>query len=91
MWVTNSYSAYDSISVMLSNLGWCCLKYRHDLRLAMFYTNSTAMLQCSVLNRSEFLRATTGPLHRFRLAICNFWIPLTPHRRVLIQGGGKPG
>ena len=28
-WVSNSYSYYDSVSAMLSNLGWRPLEYRH--------------------------------------------------------------
>ena len=37
-WVSNSYSSYDSVSAMLSNLGWRSLEYRrNDSRLAMFY------------------------------------------------------
>ena len=35
---SNSYSSYDSVSAMLSNLGWRSLEYgRYDSRLAMFY------------------------------------------------------
>ena len=37
-WVSNSYSSYDKVSAMLSNLDWRSLKYRwNDSRLAMFY------------------------------------------------------
>ena len=37
-WVSNSYFSYDSVSAMLSNLGWHSLEYRrNDSRLAMFY------------------------------------------------------
>ena len=37
-WVSNSYSYYDRISAMLSNLGWRSLEYRrYNSRLAMFY------------------------------------------------------
>ena len=33
-WVSNSYSSYDSVSAMLSNLGWRSLEYRrYDSRL----------------------------------------------------------
>ena len=36
MWVSNYYSSYDSVSAMLSNLGWRSLEYRlYDSRLAM--------------------------------------------------------
>ena len=36
-WVSNQYSSYDSVTAMLSNLGWCTLEYRrYDSRLAMF-------------------------------------------------------
>ena len=32
------YSSYDSVTAMLSNLGWCSLEYRsYDSRFAMFY------------------------------------------------------
>ena len=37
-WVSNRYSSYDSVSAMLSNLGWRSLEYRrYDSRLEMFY------------------------------------------------------
>ena len=37
-WVSNRYSSYDSVSAMLSNLGWRSFEYRrYDSRLAMFY------------------------------------------------------
>ena len=37
-WVSNSYSYYDSVSAMLSNLGWRSLEYcGYYSRLAMFY------------------------------------------------------
>ena len=37
-WVSNQNSSYDSVTAMLSNLGWHSLEYhRYDSRLAMFY------------------------------------------------------
>ena len=37
-WISNSYSYYDSVSAMLSNIGWRSLECRrYDSRLAMFY------------------------------------------------------
>ena len=37
-WVSNSYSSYNSVSAMLTNLGWRSFEYRrHDSRLAVFY------------------------------------------------------
>ena len=37
-WVSNTYSTFDNVSAMLSNLGWRSLEYRGiDSRLAMFY------------------------------------------------------
>ena len=38
LWVTNRYSSYDSVSVMLGNLSWRFLEnLRYDSHLAMFY------------------------------------------------------
>ena len=37
-WVTSTYSSYDSVTEMLSDLGWCSLENRRndDARLSMF-------------------------------------------------------
>ena len=44
-WVSNQYSSYDSVTGMLSNLGWRSLEYRrNDSRLAMFYK-----IQCGLV------------------------------------------
>ena len=43
-WVSNKYSSYDSVTAMVSNLGWRSLEYRRcNTRLAMFHM---ALLQC---------------------------------------------
>ena len=37
-WASINYSSYDSVSAMLSNLGWRSLEYRHyEARIAMFF------------------------------------------------------
>ena len=75
-WVSNSYSYYDSVSAMLSNLGWCFLEYRrYDSRLAMFYKiQYTALLQCLCH------RISSVPLGS--LAIC---IPLVSARYMFLM------
>lgn len=48
-WVTNRYSSYDSVTEMLSDLGWRSLENRrNDARLAMFYKITYGLVAVSV-------------------------------------------
>lgn len=61
-WVSNRYSSYDSVSAMLSNLGWRSLEYRrYDSRLAMFYKIQYGLVAMSM--PSYFERPTKITRH----------------------------
>ena len=75
-WVSNQYSSYNSVTAMLSNLGWCSLEYRryieyrrYDSRLAIFFFLQNTVWPCcnalilSVLRLGESLAtASDNPL-----------------------------
>ena len=53
-WVSNHYSSYDSVTTMLSNLGWRSLEYRrYDSRLAMFYKIQYGLVVVQILSYFE--------------------------------------
>lgn len=58
--VTNRYSSHDSVSAMLSNLGWHSLEYHHyDSRLAMFYKIEYGLVAVSMPSYFERPRKIT--------------------------------
>ena len=57
-WVSNSYSSYDSVSAMLSNLGWRSLEHRrYDSRLATFFKMQNRLV--AVSNMPSYFKRPT--------------------------------
>ena len=66
-WVSDNYSSYDSVSAMLSILGWRSLEYRrYDSRLAMFYKIKYGLV--AVAMPSNFERPTRITRHMHSLS-----------------------
>ena len=67
-WVSNRYSSYDSVSAMLSNLGWRSLENRrYDSRLAMFYKIQYGLV--AITMPSYFERPTRITRHSYNNAL----------------------
>ena len=61
---SNSYSSYDSVSAMLSNLGWCSLEYRrYDSHLEMFDKIQYGLVSVSMPSYFERPTGITRHMH----------------------------
>ena len=78
-WVSNSYSSYDSVSAMLSNLGWRSLEYRRsDSHLAMFYKIQYGLVAVSM--PSYFERPIRITRHMHPLSFCQVHVSADYYR-----------
>ena len=67
-WVTNDYSRYSSVSVMLNDLCWSSLEHRRNyLKLVMFFKINHGQAQVSPMPLTYQISNTRGHDYRYTL------------------------